>query len=198
MVTLCPNCKHKFDVPQEYIGKQIKCPKCKTSYKFIAPEELCENCGRIIGNLEQACVFQGRIVCNECDKKLRQEKQLVVRQNTSDVIPVEAKVANKANIPSAIGPTNIFIAGDTRIKDGIPHCQLCGSTMNKRTISKVNAAGIAAALLCFAAGVWITVAGFFCGGPFVGIPLCICALFMGGKRQRVWKCRNCGAAAERA
>jgi hypothetical protein len=39
---------------------------------------------------------------------------------------------------------------------------------------------------------------FFCGGPIIGIPLCICALFMGGKRLKVLKCGNCGAITERA
>ena len=28
MVTLCPNCKHQFDIPKEYINKEIMCPKC--------------------------------------------------------------------------------------------------------------------------------------------------------------------------
>jgi len=35
--------------------------------------EICESCGRIIGIAEQAYVYEGRIVCEQCDKKLRQE-----------------------------------------------------------------------------------------------------------------------------
>ncbi|HEV58828.1 MAG TPA: PH domain-containing protein [Phycisphaerales bacterium] len=33
--------------------------------------ETCENCGKQIGDLETPHVFQGHIVCAECDKKLR-------------------------------------------------------------------------------------------------------------------------------
>ena len=34
-------------------------------------EEICENCGRIISIAEQAFVCKGRIICEQCDKKLR-------------------------------------------------------------------------------------------------------------------------------
>ena len=33
--------------------------------------EFCSNCGRAIPRSQQACVFERRIVCAECDKKLR-------------------------------------------------------------------------------------------------------------------------------
>ena len=38
-------------------------------------DEICENCGGIIGIFEQAFVHKGRIVCEKCDKKLRGEPQ---------------------------------------------------------------------------------------------------------------------------
>lgn len=38
-------------------------------------DEICENCGGIIGILDQAFVYQGRVVCEKCDKKLRAEPQ---------------------------------------------------------------------------------------------------------------------------
>jgi len=38
-------------------------------------DEVCENCGGIIGILDQAFVYQGRVVCEKCDKKLRAEPQ---------------------------------------------------------------------------------------------------------------------------
>lgn len=38
-------------------------------------EELCEECCRIIGLAEQAYVYKGRIVCQQCDRKLRQKAQ---------------------------------------------------------------------------------------------------------------------------
>ena len=36
-------------------------------------DEICENCGGIIDLFEQAFVYQGRVVCEKCDKKLRGE-----------------------------------------------------------------------------------------------------------------------------
>jgi len=36
-------------------------------------EEICEECGRIIGIAEQAYIYKGRIVCEQCDRKLREE-----------------------------------------------------------------------------------------------------------------------------
>lgn len=34
-------------------------------------KEVCAKCNREIDRSEQACVFNGEIVCAECDKKLR-------------------------------------------------------------------------------------------------------------------------------
>ncbi len=36
-------------------------------------EEICEECIGIIGIAEQAYIYEGRIVCEICDKKLRQQ-----------------------------------------------------------------------------------------------------------------------------
>jgi hypothetical protein len=33
--------------------------------------EICENCGTEIGKLERAFVFEGNIICEKCQKKLR-------------------------------------------------------------------------------------------------------------------------------
>lgn len=35
--------------------------------------EVCKNCGRNIGKLEQAFVYKGHVVCGECNEKLRDE-----------------------------------------------------------------------------------------------------------------------------
>jgi len=67
--------------------------------------------------------------------------------------------------------------------------------MHKTVISSGNAGGIALALIVFLVGVVLcfTAIGFICG-----IPICLCALLMGGKRQRVWKCRRCKYVFNRA
>lgn len=36
-------------------------------------DEICENCGRAIGKLEQAFVHKGHVVCKECNRKLCDE-----------------------------------------------------------------------------------------------------------------------------
>lgn len=80
----------------------------------------------------------------------------------------------------------------------VPRCRLCNSEMKQSVVSSGNVAGIAVALLVFAAGLILTFGGLFCGGWLIGIPLCILALFMGGKRKRVFKCRSCGAIYDRS
>ncbi len=44
-----------------------------TGGKFMGPSdiEICSNCGRVISRLEQAYIFEGNIVCAECDNTLR-------------------------------------------------------------------------------------------------------------------------------
>lgn len=74
-------------------------------------------------------------------------------------------------------------------------CRACNGIMVRSTISTGNATGIALGLVLFAIGVVLC---FTIVGAIVGIPLCILALFMGGKRQKVWKCRNCKAIISRA
>lgn len=72
-------------------------------------------------------------------------------------------------------------------------CHLCGSSLVKTTISKGNASGIALALVVLFIGILILLTGW---GAIIGIPLCICALFMGGRRIKVLRCPKCGATTE--
>lgn len=96
VITKCPHCNTKFKVSDDYKGRKTKCPKCKqlfTISEFIdkpAPStgetksakrklEVCTSCGGTIGRLEKTCVFNGEIVCAECDKKLRKPLTNVTR-----------------------------------------------------------------------------------------------------------------------
>lgn len=54
----CPNCKSNLDNIIHYTPNKTK-------------EEVCSNCRKEIGKLEQAYVFNNMIVCAECDKVLR-------------------------------------------------------------------------------------------------------------------------------
>ena len=67
-------------------------------------------------------------------------------------------------------------------------CQACGTDLKRKTVSTGNATGIALALIVFVIGVALCTT---CVGAIIGIPLCICALFMGGKRKKVLYCPNC-------
>ena len=71
-------------------------------------------------------------------------------------------------------------------------CKECGATLERKTVSSGNATGIAVALIVFAIGVFLCTT---CVGAIIGIPMCICALFMGGKRTKIWYCPECGTKA---
>ncbi len=57
-------------------------------------DEICENCGGIIGILDQAFVYQGRVVCEKCDKKLR--APLEVRTEAAPVRPGDSLLTGGA------------------------------------------------------------------------------------------------------
>ncbi|RPJ47241.1 MAG: hypothetical protein EHM16_06655 [Betaproteobacteria bacterium] len=68
------------------------------------------------------------------------------------------------------------------------------AAMYKETLSKGNLSGIVVALIVLALGVILSFAGLW----IIGVPVAILALFMGGKRIKVWKCSKCGYFFERA
>jgi len=79
---------------------------------------------------------------------------------------------------------------------GTPVCQQCGGSMKKVVVSSGNCSGIVIALIVFCVGIGI----FFTIpviGWAVGPVICIGALFMGGKRSKVWKCVKCGCIVNR-
>ena len=74
------------------------------------------------------------------------------------------------------------------------NCQQCGGTMKKTVQSSGNCLGIAIALILLAVGIGLCFTGI---GAIIGVPIAICALFVGGKRRKVWKCTKCGYLIER-
>jgi ankyrin repeat protein len=129
MKTQCPHCQTKFKAPDKVTGKKINCPKCNQPF-VISPlikdnkVEVCSNCGKEIGALEQACVISGKIVCAECDKELRR----VVEKNLNKATESSKK---KDYIPSSSafgGPvgTIIFVL---MIFIGIPLFRTCTSEL---------------------------------------------------------------------
>ena len=89
MKTECPHCKSRFTVKEESVGKKAKCPKCiqmftiellseasveaavASSEESKRPDEVCSECGAVMGSEEQACVHNGNIVCEKCYNKLK-------------------------------------------------------------------------------------------------------------------------------
>jgi hypothetical protein len=74
------------------------------------------------------------------------------------------------------------------------NCQQCGGVMIRKTLSSGNCLGLCIALVMFAAGVWLCFTGI---GIIIGIPLCLAALFIGGKRKKVWRCKACKSVIDR-
>ena len=60
-------------------------------------DEICENCGGIISPFEQAFVYQGRILCEKCDKKLR--VPLEVRTEAAPVRPADSPLTGRGEAP---------------------------------------------------------------------------------------------------
>jgi predicted Zn finger-like uncharacterized protein len=76
MKAQCPHCQARFRVPDEYDRRKAECPKCNKPFviaRFVesTPVQECTSCGREIAKLEQACIFEGRVVCKQCDETLR-------------------------------------------------------------------------------------------------------------------------------
>ena len=68
--------------------------------------------------------------------------------------------------------------------------------MRKKVVSTGNAVGILLALIVFIVGVALLLVPVI--GWVIGPLVMILALFMGGKRRKVWMCINCGHIADRA
>ncbi len=78
-------------------------------------------------------------------------------------------------------------------------CKHCGGSMRKNTRSFGNFVGIIGALLLFVLGVFIFFAFMLTIiGAIIGLLLILMSLGMGGKRQKIWKCTNCGYYFKRA
>lgn len=79
----------------------------------------------------------------------------------------------------------------------MPSCQQCGDAMKKTSISSGNCIGLLLALIVLFGGIFVFIFIPVIGWV-IGPLMCLVALFMGGKRRRVWRCRGCGYFFERA
>ena len=160
----------------------------------------CENCGRAIGALETPSLWDDHVVCVQCRGDLSKSRQHDAKQ--------QAVAYARATVPSPPPPppdpmqqlaaaARQAPARPAALTLGLPQCQQCGGAMQMTAISSGNCAGIVVALICLAAGIFI----FFAIpviGWVIGPVICVGALFMGGKKSKVWKCRACGSVVPRA
>lgn len=79
--------------------------------------EICSRCNKFIGQYETGCVYDGKVVCEKCDSKLRGIP--FVPQKIETLVPV----VTDNNVPP-----KKFIAK--------PHCPLCGYEMELRSVRK--------------------------------------------------------------
>lgn len=127
----CPNCMKRLNVPDQYMGGTVKCPAC--SKPFMAKPngmlsearptkgepsgtirtsqpatETCANCGRMIGKLEQARVYEGKVVCVRCDFVLRNTGG----QSLGQILIL---MQNKKQLLGLVGSVMLFIGVFTPI-----------------------------------------------------------------------------------
>ncbi|MCF7837980.1 MAG: hypothetical protein K9N49_05060 [Candidatus Marinimicrobia bacterium] len=187
----CPHCQQSLEAPEEMLGQTIECPSCNKSIQLPDPEATVPERPParpepklppppLPQNKNRNCPFCGEsilasaIKCKHCGEFLD---------------------GQKLNVPSAPPPT--AVPPQKKQTAGIPACQQCGGAMKKTVVSSGNCAGIVVALIVFCVGIVIAVAIPVIGW-IIGPIICIGALFMGGKRSKVWKCTKCSSVVNRA
>lgn len=78
------------------------------------------------------------------------------------------------------------------------NCRACDGTMKMKTLSSGNCLGLCIALALFGVGLVLCFFPVPIFGAIVGVPLMIAALFVGGKKSKVWQCTTCGTTINRS
>lgn len=104
----CPNCNAETTCPHGVPASQSVCPRCgcaliPAAQDAATQEEICTQCKREISNAEQAYVFDGEVVCAECDQQLRQRNRSMAGANEAEPKPTKTDASDDAP-PSANQP----------------------------------------------------------------------------------------------
>jgi len=183
-----------FSPPKPAIIRQIAvgsssfaCPHCGNSFRMpneLLGEEIeCTSCSRSVTLPPPATLRETMCVCPLCAEEI--SAAAVKCKHCGEFLDGRADRSSSPTSPT-VQPSR-----------GVPTCQQCGGTMKKTRISSGNCAGITLALVVLCIGLVVTFA-FFPFGLLVGPLMCLFALFMGGKRSKVWKCVKCGSIVNRA
>ncbi len=183
----CPHCNQPLEAPSEMTGETTECPSCKTSILVLGNQsdhaeklpsrpdsQHCAPPNPPPASAVKHCPYCGEVILRSAVKCKHCGEFLDGRKPVSHSSPTQ----------------------DNQMP-GIPTCQHCGSKMKKTVVSSGNCSGLVLALIAFCVGVVITVSIPVIGWV-VGPLICIGALFMGGKRSKVWKCTKCGSVVNRA
>jgi len=168
----CAHCGQSFRMANNLLGEEIGCPSCGEAVTLPPPQILRETKCVCPACAEE--ILAAAVKCKHCGEFLDG------RPPTIPTLPVATRGAQQTA--------------------GLPKCQQCGGAMKKKTISSGNCVGLLLALIVFSVGVAFVLSSL-ASGPFgllIGLLLCGLALFMGGKRSKVWKCVKCGTIVNRA
>ncbi len=183
----CPHCEQSLEAPDEMSGETTACPSCNTT--ILIP-------GNQPNHAEESPSQPGPQV--HAPPNLPPKKQTKNCPFCGEVILSSAvKCKHCGEFFKGGKPIKQSAPPQDKQTPGIPTCQQCGGKMRKTVVSSGNCSGLVLALIALCVGVIITFAIPVIGWV-IGPLICIGALFMGGKRSKVWKCTKCGSVVNRA
>ena len=109
----CGHCGHRIAIARRHLGKLVGCPDCglvthpldehliKGRAKSPAASHCCANCGQTIDRLQKLHLWENKIVCGACQKKLAAEAAPAPVQVVATVAPRAVARREPASIAQA-------------------------------------------------------------------------------------------------
>jgi hypothetical protein len=186
----CPHCEQSLEIPEDMFGQTVECPSCNGSIQLPEPEP----------QAEKTPPLQPKYPAPSPSSLPPQKESRDCPFCGEKILAIARKCKHCGEFLDGTRPTQMQSISQSKpypsTETDKPVCQLCGAGMSETVVSSGNCSGIVVALIAFAIGILITV--FLpVVGIIIGPIICFCALFMGGKRQKVWKCTNCASLVDR-
>ena len=116
----CGRCGHRIAIQKRQLASVIVCPDCGAVTHPIAeqvikrrssakpqvaaapgpPRQICANCGNLIGRLQKLRLWDNRIVCDPCHRKLAGEAAIRVAPITRVVRRIPRTIVDSAEAPT--------------------------------------------------------------------------------------------------